>query len=76
MEFLYKLNFCNRMYVDLSLSQPKLTYKVKVGTGNNGLLVKSLLKRRFWLEITSGSDFSFSWTQQTNSEIHEQQASF
>ena len=41
--------------MDLSLSMPKYTtYKIKVGLGNNGLLVKSLLKRRFWLEMVSG----------------------
>lgn len=48
-EFLYKLNFANCIYVDLALSHPKFTYKIKIGKGNNGALVKSLLKRRFWL---------------------------
>jgi hypothetical protein len=48
-EFLYKLNFANRMYVDLSLSKPKTVYRVRVGPGNNAMLVKSLLRRRFWL---------------------------
>jgi hypothetical protein len=74
-EFLYKLNFSNRMYVDLSLSRPKTTYKVRVGPGNNAMLVKSLLTRRFWLELTTGSDFSFQWTQQTNAEVHDAQLS-
>ena len=54
-EFLYKINFSNCLYADLSLSQPKLSYRIKVGKGNNGALVKSLLRRRFWLDIvTSG----------------------
>ena len=48
-EFLYKINFSNCLYVDLSLSQPKHSYRIKVGKGNNGALVKSLLRRRFWL---------------------------
>jgi hypothetical protein len=48
-EFLYKLNFSNKIYIDLSLSKPKTTYKVKIGPGNNGMLIRSLLKRRFWL---------------------------
>lgn len=53
-EFLYKINFSNCIYMDLSLSLPKTTtYKVRVGLGNNGMLVKSLLKRRFWIEIVT-----------------------
>ncbi len=48
-EFLYKLNFANKMYVDLTLSRPKTIYKIFVGPGNNGSLIRSLLKRRFWL---------------------------
>lgn len=55
-EFLYKVNFSNSLYVDLSMSsQPnrlvanKKTFKVFVGPGNNSELVKSVIKRRFWL---------------------------
>lgn len=65
-EFLYKLNFANRMYIDLSLSRPKTTYRVRVGGGNNGMLVRSLIRRRFWLEIIPSGDAHFLWTQQTN----------
>lgn len=55
-EFLYKVNFSNSIYVDLSMSSQsdklfgnKKTYKVFVGPGNNSELVKSVIKRRFWL---------------------------
>lgn len=58
--FLYKINFTNAIYVDLNLSgnsqqknagmkKEKTKWKVKIGRGNNNELVKSLLKRRFWL---------------------------
>ena len=47
--FLYKVNFSNSIYVDLSLSNNSKLYKVKIGLGNNHRLIKSLLKRRFWL---------------------------
>lgn len=47
--FLYKINFSNCVYTDLSLSNPGKSYKVKVGRGNNSELIKMLLKRRFWL---------------------------
>lgn len=34
-KFLYKVNFSNCIYSDLSLSSPGKIYKVKVGLGNN-----------------------------------------
>lgn len=34
-KFLYKVNFSNCIYSNLSLSNPGKTYKVKVGLGNN-----------------------------------------
>jgi hypothetical protein len=40
--------------VPLHLSQDMVNikkYKVYIGKGNNSLLVKSLIQRRFWLEI-------------------------
>ena len=74
-EFLYKINFANCIYVDLSLSLPKsTTYKVKVGPGNNGMLVRSLLKRRFWLEVVAGGECAFSWTQLTEQAVHDGQS--
>lgn len=56
-EFMYKVNFSNSIYVDLSMSSSypskvlgnKKVYKVFVGPGNNSELVKSVIKRRFWL---------------------------
>lgn len=33
--FLYKVNFSNCIYSDLSLSNPGKSYKVKIGPGNN-----------------------------------------
>ena len=46
--FLYKINFSNSIYVDLNLSNTGKIYKMKIGPGNNGRLIKSLIKRRFW----------------------------
>lgn len=53
LEFIYKVNFSNEIYVDLSLNKYDQKYYVKVGKGNNSVLIKSLLKRRFWLEFDS-----------------------
>jgi hypothetical protein len=53
LEFLFKINYSNNIYVPLNIPKPDETinyirYKAYVGKGNNSLLVKSLIKRRFW----------------------------
>lgn len=78
------MNYTNAIYVDLSLgSHPnstnkkdKVRWKVKIGRGNNCALVKSLIKRRFWLEILTNDDKeepNFVWTQATIDSHHRQQ---
>ena len=52
LDFLFKVNYSNKICTNLQLSDDTLglfKYKVYVGYGNNSLLIKSLLKRRFWL---------------------------
>lgn len=52
LDFLFKINYSNKVYVSLQLSEDLANiyrYKVFIGRGNNSLLIKSLLKRRFWL---------------------------
>lgn len=54
LDFLFKVNYSNKIYVPLNLTEDTVNikrYKVYIGKGNNSLLIKSLLKRRFWLEI-------------------------
>lgn len=86
LEFLYKVNFSNCIYVDLRLSEeivgdgnnnststPPTRYKVFVGKGNNSLLIKSLIKRRFWLELVDSKNeegINFYWTQSKLKEVH------
>lgn len=63
-DFLFKINYSNRIYVQLELFTPSEDmplppkHKVFVGKGNNSLLVKSILKRRFWLEVTDKEESS------------------
>mgnify|MGYP000876432957 CR=1 FL=1 len=48
-------------------------YKVYVGPGNNCLLIKSLLKRREWLQVVdniSEEGIQFYWTQNKVHEVH------
>ena len=44
-----------------------------MGRGNNGSLVKSLLRRRFWLDIVTSGECHFYWTQLTDENSHENQ---
>lgn len=52
-EFLFMINLAHRIYDPIALKdantfKPEHKYKFYLGKGNNYLLVKSLLKRRFW----------------------------
>jgi hypothetical protein len=56
-EFIFLINLAHSMYDPLTLKEDynlfksDLKYKAYVGRGNNSLLIKSLLKRRFWWNI-------------------------
>jgi hypothetical protein len=53
-------------------------YKMFIGKGNNSLLVKSIMKRRFWWQFTHNIDdhnINFYWSQNTIDKVHEQQTS-
>lgn len=77
LEFIFKVNYSNMIYVDLALTKaddigriPK--YKVYIGRGNNSLLVKSIIKRRFWWQVTHNineSDIDFYWSQNTIDKV-------
>ena len=49
LKFLFKVNFSNCRFADLSMSNYGKTYKVSIGTGNNSQLITHLLNKRFWL---------------------------
>jgi hypothetical protein len=45
-----------------------------IGKGNNCLLVKSIMKRRFWWQFTNNIDdhnIDFYWSQNTIEKVHE-----
>ncbi len=58
-EFIFKVHFAHNVYMDLTKNDtdPSFTikndakYKAWVGPGNNCLLVKGLIKRRFWWNL-------------------------
>ena len=75
-DFLYKINFGNMIYVNLNLKleadEETLKIKAYVGRGNNNKLIKSLLKRRFWIELVTEDTkgINFYWTQSKQRHIH------
>ncbi len=56
MDFLFKIQLSHNFYINLDIkiqdlsSRPK-KLKAYVGPGNNGAMIKGLLKRRFWWTI-------------------------
>ena len=82
LDFLFKVNYSNNIYVSLELKpsceEPQNRYKMYLGKGNNSLLVKSLMKRRFWWEIIDSPDHPdvvFVWSQNIIDRVHERQTS-
>jgi hypothetical protein len=82
LDFLFKINFSNNIYVNLQLKsledveEPTDKYKVFVGLGNNSNLIKSLIKRRPWMELVNdpqSKDLNFVWTQNRMPNFHNQQ---
>ena len=72
-DFLWKVNYSNGLFVK---SQPEeVVYKAYVGGGNNSLMIKSIIKRRFWWSIADKAEGSnFVWTQlKVNSIFKEHQ---
>ena len=77
LDFLFKVNYSNKIYVSLQLSeQLPFKYKVCIGKGNNSLLIKSLLQRRFWLEIVDSDEeeINFFWSQNKINKVHYRQS--
>lgn len=57
LDFIYKVNFGNGIYVNLNMKEEAddgvHKIKVFVGKGNNNKLIKSLIRRRFWMELVT-----------------------
>lgn len=53
----------------------KKPYKIYVGGGNNSMLIKSLMKRRFWWVLVDKitEDVNFVWTQLKVASMFEKQ---
>ena len=68
-EFVFMMNLAHRVFDPVILKpshafKPEARYKFYLGRGNNYLLVKSLLKRRFWWKVEDNyKHANFVWTQ-------------
>lgn len=47
-EFLFVLNYSNRLYRPLNIDTYAAPLKFYIGRGNNGNLIRSLMRKRFW----------------------------
>lgn len=80
LDFIFKVNYSNQIYISLQLSEDTTNikrYKVWLGRGNNSLLIRSLLKRRFWLEIVDEDEeegINFYWSQNKIKKVHSRQS--
>lgn len=58
------VNFSNNLYKNLDVEKYDKLFKFYIGKGNNGNLIKSLMKKRFWFEETNViEEADFVWTQ-------------
>lgn len=65
-DFLWKINFTNGLFVEPEAEIDRY-FKVFIGKGNNSMLVRGLMKRRFWWTIVDKpEDAHFSWSQLKN----------
>lgn len=67
LDFLFKVNYSNKIYIPFQLhpTDQLQKYKVYVGWGNNHYLVRNCLKSRFWIELVEKAeepDVRFYWT--------------
>ena len=63
-EFLFLINFAHKVYRELDIHKYSSNFKIFIGKGNNSNLIKAIIKRRFWFEITKNmEEANFVWTQ-------------
>lgn len=63
-DFLWKINFTNGLFIEPN-AENEGAYKVYIGKGNNSMLLRGLMKRRFWWTVVDKptEDVQFAWSQ-------------
>lgn len=73
-EFLFLINFSNKIYRELDFIKYDSAFKVYIGKGNNSNLIKAIMKRRFWFESTKKiEEAHFVWTQLKEESVYDRQ---
>lgn len=68
------INFANGLYRELDIQKYETIFKVYIGKGNNNNLIKSIMKKRFWFEVTKKKEEAhFVWTQIKEESTFEKQ---
>ena len=80
LDFLWKVMLSHNIYINLDLKHDDINNRPKkvkayIAPGNNGAMVRGLLKRRFWWVLSDErtADCNFVWTQLKLPEIFERQ---
>ena len=76
--FFGKLMLAHNIYLNLDFSSPQISYKKNkafVGYGNNCNMIKGLIKRRYWWNISEelSDECLFVWTQIKVNKIFQRQ---
>ena len=68
------MNNSNKIYRELDFAKYEFTFKIYIGKGNNNNLIKALMKRRFWFEVTKNvEEAHFIWTQLKEEQVYQKQ---
>ena len=76
-DYLQVINFSNNLFVNIPPEKNAYSYRCHVGKGNNQMLIKSLLKMRWWWNIVELKNYenipnlNFMWTQLKKSDFFD-----
>ena len=73
-EFSARMNYSFNLQIKPSLEKPFTPYKYYIGKGNNHMLIRALMKTRWWWAQTDSKnpkEINFQWTQWRNKKFIE-----
>jgi len=65
-EFMLRMNFSFNVTIRLPVEKTFTSYKYFLGKGNNSIMIRAMMKQRWWwtqVENKEASDLNFMWTQ-------------
>ena len=68
------INLANNVYRDFDIGRYDSPFKIFIGSGNNNNLIKAIMKKRFWFQITKNrEEANFVWTQLKEDSLFQKQ---